>query len=150
MVQQKSQDSFIPLIEQLTSRAVYIMRRLTDIAERILESRKRRPEDISNVSVEDTDQYPYFTYHVKDLYFKFVDNVAKTCKEKCMDEFYSTRTIYWDLTEYSEKTLPLDRSGQEDTKKVVLELAKQLFETLKTRITKNVMLKFYNFFLVPM
>jgi hypothetical protein len=40
----------------------------------------------------------HFTYHVKDLFYKFVDSTAKVCKEKCMDEFYSTRTIYWDLT----------------------------------------------------
>jgi hypothetical protein len=105
LAQQKSQDAFVPLIKQLTNRAVYIMKRLSEIADKILESRKKKwVEDLnrsnhSTVSnVEDIDHYFYFTHHIKDLYFRFVDNTARTCEEKAMDEFYSTRTIYWDLT----------------------------------------------------
>lgn len=71
------------------------MKRLTDISEKMLVNKKNGFEEsfISNV-----EQFPYFTYHVKDVYFKFIENTAKICKEKCMDEFYCTRTIYWDLT----------------------------------------------------
>ncbi len=84
------------MIEQLTSRAITIMKRLTEIAEKILDSRKKRGQP----GVDDIERYPYFTYHVKDLYGKYVDFTAKICKEKCMDEFFSTRTILWDFTEY--------------------------------------------------
>ena len=195
MAQQKSQDAFIPLIEQLTNRAVYVMKRLTDISEKVLESRKKKwVEDLHSEangpvggsslfthSVEDIDRYPYFTYHVKELFFKFIDATAKISKEKCMDEFYSTRTIYWDLTSeyvfenrlvidswrshqrplssssssssisrYADRSLPLERNDQEDTKSAVVNLATDLFNELRDRITKNVLLKFYNFFLVPM
>jgi len=152
LAQQKSQDAFVPLIEQLTSRAVYIMKRLTEISEKVLEGRKKKYlEDMGFSSTDDVDRYPYFTYHVKDLYFKFVDNAAKICKEKCLDEFYSTKTIYWDLTsEYSDRQLPLERNDLEDTKTAVVHLATELFSELRDRITRNVLLKFYNFFLVPM
>jgi len=164
LAQQKSQDAFVPLIEQLTNRAVYIFRRLTDITEKVFEARKKKwVEEFgaplnqtglprgSYTSVEDIEHYPYFTYHVKDLFNKFVENTAKVCKEKCMDEFYSTRTIYWDLTsEYSDRNLPLDRNDGEDTKTAVVNLSTELFNELRDRITKNVLLKFYNFFLVPM
>jgi len=155
LAQQKAQDAFVPLIEQLTSRAVYIMKRLTDISEKVLESRKKKwNEDLHTVAsnnVDDIDRYPYFTYHVKDLFNKFVESTAKQCKEKCLDEFYSTRTIYWDLTsEFSNRNLPLERNDQEDTKKQVINLSTELFNELRDRITRNVMLKFYNFFLVPM
>lgn len=149
MAQHKSQDALIPLIEQLTSRAVYILKRLTDVAERIMEGRKKRADD--GFSVDDIEQYPYFTYHVKDLYFKFVDSVAKVCKDKCLDEFYSTRTIYWEMTE-NEKVLNLPQAEKsaDETRKLVIEQAKNLFEMIKDRIEKNVKLKFYNFFLLPM
>jgi len=152
LAQQKSQDAFVPLIEQLTSRAVYIMKRLTEISEKVLEGRKKKYlEDMGFSSTDDVDRYPYFTYHVKDLYFKFVDNAAKVCKEKCLDEFYSTKTIYWDLTsEYSDRQLPLERNDLEDTKTAVVHLSTELFSELRDRITRNVLLKFYNFFLVPM
>jgi predicted nucleic acid-binding protein len=148
LAQHKSQDALIPLIEQLTSRAVYILKRLTDVAERIMEGRKKRADD--GFSVDDIEQYPYFTYHVKDLYFKFVDSVAKACKDKCLDEFYSTRTIYWEMTE-NEKVLNLPQAEKsaDETRKLVIEQAKNLFEMIKDRIEKNVKLKFYNFFLLP-
>jgi len=149
LAQQKSQDAFVPLIEQLTSRAVFIMKRLTEIAEKILESRKKR---WTGPGSDDVERFPYFTYHVKDLYGKFVDNTAKLCKEKCMDEFYSTRTILWDFTEYADKNMPLERSegNNNDTKNAVADLSNELFKSIRERITKNVLLKFYNFFLVPM
>jgi hypothetical protein len=98
LAQQKSQDAFAPLIEQLTNRAVFIFKRLTDITEKILEGRKKKWMEELGGHVDDVEHYPYFTYHVKDLYFKFIDNTARVVKEKCMDEFYSTRTIYWELT----------------------------------------------------
>ncbi len=44
----------------------------------------------------------------------------------------------------------MDRSDAEETKKAVDALAKDLFTRLRERITKNVLLKFYNFLLVPM
>jgi len=140
------------------------MKRLTDIAQKILEGRRKKKwlEDMAHShasyannsyfdSVDDLEKYPYFTYHVKDLYNKFIDNTAKLCKEKCMDEFYSTRTIYWDLTsEYADRSMPLERNDLEDTKASVVHLSTELFNELRDRITKNVLLKFYNFFLVPM
>jgi len=150
LAQQKSQEAFVPLIEQLTNRAVFIMKRLTDVSEKVLEGRKKKwAEELHRI--DDVDRYPYFTYHVKDLFFKFVDNTAKECKEKCMDEFYNTRTIYWELTsEYADRHLPLERNNQDDTKTAVVKLATDIFILLRSRITQNVLLKFYNFFLVPM
>jgi hypothetical protein len=148
LAQQKSQDAFVPLIEQLTSRAIFIMKRLTDICEKILDSRKKKWS--GTPSAEDIERYPYFTYHVKDLYNKFVEHTARTCKEKCLDEFYSTRTILWDFTEYADKNMPLERNDSEDTRGAVVQLSTELFNSIRDRITKNVLLKFYNFFLVPM
>jgi len=150
LAQQKSQDALVPLIEQLCERAVYIIKRLTDVVEKVMDGRKKKWQtSYRGVDVTNIEQYPYFTHHVKDLFYKYVDETSKVCKEKCMDEFLSTRTIYWDLTEYPEHNIPIDRNDHEDTKTTVVQLAKQLFTTLRQRITKNVLLKFYNFFLVP-
>jgi hypothetical protein len=44
----------------------------------------------------------------------------------------------------------LERNDQEDTRTAVVNLSKELFSQLRDRITKNVLLKFYNFFLVPL
>eukprot|EP01099_Mayorella_cantabrigiensis_P000821 TRINITY_DN1351_c0_g3_i5.p1 TRINITY_DN1351_c0_g3~~TRINITY_DN1351_c0_g3_i5.p1 ORF type:complete len:252 (-),score=67.40 TRINITY_DN1351_c0_g3_i5:221-976(-) len=150
LAQQKSREAFIPLIEQLCSRAIYTMTRLTDISEKVVESRKKKwnikqdPLDIDNV-----EQYPYFTFHIKDLYLKFVETTSQSCLERCLDEFYDTQTIYWELTEYSDRVLPMERNDS-DAKKAVVDLATELFKELQKRIIKNVLLKFYNSYLVPM
>jgi len=130
---------------------VYVFKRLYGIAEKIMDSRRKKwPTD--RVDVENVDLYPYFTSHIKDLYHKFIDNAAKHCKEKCLDEFYSSKTIFWELTEFSDRKLLTDRADKsaDETKQAVSSLAGQLFKNIRERITKNVMLKFYNFFLVPM
>jgi len=156
LAQQKSQEEFVPLIEQTAARAVYILKRLTDIVEKILDLRRRNKwENTSGITgntvdVNNIDMYPFFTYHVKDLYNKFVDRTAKQVQAKCLDEFYGTRTIFWEYTEYANRNLPMDRSDAEETKKTVDTLAKDLFTKLRERITKSVLLKFYNFMLVPM
>eukprot|EP01089_Gocevia_fonbrunei_P003433 TRINITY_DN13398_c0_g1_i1.p1 TRINITY_DN13398_c0_g1~~TRINITY_DN13398_c0_g1_i1.p1 ORF type:complete len:820 (+),score=248.00 TRINITY_DN13398_c0_g1_i1:64-2523(+) len=157
LAQSKSQEEFVPLIEQTTARAVYILRRLTDIVDKIMDSRKRarweggRDGGLGGtVDVHDIDMYPFFTYHVKDLYNKYVERTAKMCREKCLDEFYGTRTIFWEYTEYADRNLPMDRADEHETKKSVDALAKELFQRLRERITKNVLLKLYNFLLVPM
>jgi len=101
------------------------------------------------------DDYPYFTHSVKEMYFKFVEQTAATCKAKCMDEFYCTRLIYWelqqdggDLSWYSNASgKPQDKDA---IRAAVTALAAKMFDGIRARITKNVLLKCYNFFLIPM
>ena len=85
-----------------------------------------------------------FAKQSEDIYYKFVDEIAKRCKAKCMDEFYSTRTIYWDYQEYPDEGLPLLRSDDPLTESQVSNVAKKLFENIGKRITQNVLLKVTN------
>lgn len=169
LAQHQTQDAFLPLIEQLQRRAVYVVKRLHDIAEKMLaaQAKKKRnaasagssssstaggASSVDHIDIEDISLYPYFTNQVKDLFYKFIDAQAKNCRERCMDEFYSSKTIFWELTEFSDRKLPTDRSDKnaEEAKAAVSKLAADLFKSIRERITKNVLLKFYNFFLVPM
>jgi len=143
---QKANEAFIPLIEQLTARATYIVKRLAEIVERIID---QRFHSSNNSNAVNCNLYPYFTFHIKDIFYKFVDAAAENCKSKCFDEFYSSKTIYWELTvSKNDRKIPTGTSTEE-VKDAVIQLANDLFSTLKQRITKNVLLKFYNFFLVP-
>ena len=69
--------------------------------EKILDGRRKNKWENhgGEVDVNNIDMYPFFTYHVKDLYIKFVDRTAKVVQQKCLDEFYGTRTIFWEYTE---------------------------------------------------
>jgi GTPase SAR1 family protein len=165
----KTRDAFVPLIDQLTQRVVYVVKRLATLSDSLIEAQRVRAvaersaalagpgAQASGAGAADAgddvyspEHYPYFTHHVKDLFFKFVDAAAADCKQKCIDEFYSTRTLYWHLSEYGERKLPTDRSAADDARKAVVELATELFDETRTRITNNVLLKFYNFFFVPL
>jgi len=104
------------------------------------------PQD--SVSAED---YPHFVHSVKSLFYKFVDKTASACKEKCMDEFYCTRIIYWNQKFYDQKKLPeLNGADEEEIREIVSESSQDIFNNTRERIAENVLLKCYNYFLVPM
>ena len=147
LASQKVKQALKPLIEKLTHRASEIFKRTADIAERLLEARRREASSLENVT--DVSRYSYFVYYVRDLYNNFVENVAVACKEKCMDEFLSPRTIYWDFAG-DKQSIPTERTDSSETKQTVLKLATDIFNEQRERITKGVTLKFYNFFLVPL
>ncbi|GAM21039.1 hypothetical protein SAMD00019534_042140 [Acytostelium subglobosum LB1] len=189
IAQRKSKEALRPLIDQLFRRAVYILRRLVDIVDRMIENKRRAqirrvggspsfesaPMSLgglrsgSNVgpggsvsgasgamtsALVNIDDHPYFTYAIKEMYFKFIDQIVQTCKSKCIDEFYTTRLIYWEL-QNNDELKALSEAGaaaktKDDTQRVVNKLAAKLFRDTKARITKNIMLKCFNYFLIPM
>jgi len=147
--------SLQPLLEQLFKRSTYIMKRLVTVVDTMIEQNKKQKKKTGRSTnlYDDLERYPYFLHAVKDLYFKFVDDTAESCKSKCRDEFYSTRLIYWELTSLSMEGKSLNfgkNESREDPKKAVMKLATDLFNQIRDRILKNILLKSYNFFLVPM
>ena len=160
IARQKSQDTFVPLVAQLAKRAEHVLCRLADIAETLMEERARRTDDDELNS--DADDYEdnnsssvssrisgstYFVNFVKDRYVAFVEDASARCQEACMHEFFSSRTIYWDLTaNNSGNSAPAAPSSTSE----VRDLAARLFDTLKQRIVSNVIVKFYQFLLVPL
>eukprot|EP01092_Planopodium_desertum_P011218 TRINITY_DN5126_c0_g2_i1.p1 TRINITY_DN5126_c0_g2~~TRINITY_DN5126_c0_g2_i1.p1 ORF type:complete len:772 (+),score=212.08 TRINITY_DN5126_c0_g2_i1:32-2347(+) len=151
LAQQKSVEVLVPLIKQLSSRAVFVLKRLVPITNTILKARQKR-STITASDINDMSQYPFFVHHIRELFENFIDNQAKVCLSKCMDEFYSTRTIYWHITEIPSEELKMDMPAvvdPEEAKKQVAEKSQLVFNSLRERIVKNILLKFYNFFLVP-
>jgi hypothetical protein len=100
---------------------------------------------------DELENYPFFTHSVKDLYFKFVDETAVQCKKKCVDEFVSTRLIFWEATNLDGKSLNFGKNDKkEEVVKAVSKLANDLFDKIRSRTVKNILLKSYNYFLIPM
>jgi len=155
LARKRSQEALVPLINQACDRAIFIMSRLADISENILEYARRKDtnrlrahtRNLNNVF--DIEQYIYFTHYVKDLYQKFVNQTAEICRKKCMDEFHHTNAVYWEFTKHEGIHIDLT-SKQRDPQKAVKELSVKMFKELQTRIIKNVILKLYGFFLYPL
>jgi len=166
IAQKKTEEVFIPLVEQVVRRAIYAMKRLPNVADYILEKERKKQSAKTNSTavpiagksdridfpeIEDIAQYPYFTYHVKDLYYKFVDAVGEHCLKKCMEEFYSSAVLYWDFTEMEREAHNLKLANlDQPPHKTISQLSQEYFKELQQRILYNVVLKLYNFFLVPL
>lgn len=174
LARRQSMKSFMPLIDQLVKRSVMIMQRLPDIALKMMANAKSknragptggapRASTLLNRTSSafgqsqqpefdiGTDEFPFFTHHVKDLYEGFISTIAEECRDKCMDEFYCTRLIYWENTKVS---VPSSSSKKDvtslDVKDTVQALAAKIFDSIRERITRNILLKCHNFFLAPM
>jgi hypothetical protein len=167
--------SFLPLLDQLIKRATAIMVRLTDIAVKMMiqaykknKSRQAaagpgggarsvgtlRGQNAAQSQEFDIspEEFPYYTHHVKDLFAEFVGHVADECREKCMDEFYCTKLIYWEVQQLQQQASSGGSGKQQPalTSDNVQGLAQEIFDATKLRITRNILLKCHNYFLVPM
>lgn len=116
----------MPLIDQLIKRSVLIMQRLPDIAVKMMANVKSKQRSqavgpsrpmMGRVGASQqqefdigVDEFPFFSHHVKDLYDDFIRIVAEECRDKCMDEFYCTRLIYWENTKLPSNSKQKDPS----------------------------------------
>jgi len=143
LARQKSQEIFEPLVQQLGRRAAYVLKRLSEIAESIIDEQRRGNGSNGEEGGEDDslEDYTYFTHFVRDKFTTFVDDTVEQSVKLCLDEFYSTRTVCWDISE--------SRLAENVEDASVKGLATAVFDILRKRIVNNVLLKFYQNLIVP-
>jgi len=142
LARQKTQEIFEPLVQQLGRRASYVLKRLSEITESIIDEQRRGANGEEENSCEGFEDYTYFVHFVRDKFTTFIDDTVERTVTLCLDEFYSTRTVCWDL---SENHLA---DGVEEGN--VKALATVVFDNLRKRIVNNVLLKFYQNLIVPL
>ena len=110
---QKKTKALVPLVDQLFKRATYIMKRLVDIVTTNMDTHLRDGTSLEGLILPqqgakiEMSKFPFFMQRVKDYYYKYVEKTAESCKKRCMDEFYSTQIIYWDLVKYASSAFHL-------------------------------------------
>jgi len=140
IARQKTQEAFAPLISQLAKRAEYVLCRLASIALLLVDEQRAQKGKIDE---EEAAQYTYFVHFVKNIFTSFVEEACAKCQQSCMEEFMSTQTIYWDLTQNNVLGDGLENASVND-------IATRLFDVIKTRIASNIIAKFYQHLLVPL
>ena len=91
IVQIKSKKVLLPLVEILSSRACYIMKRLFTIALEVIKS-----DDQNNYAL--LSSHNLFVSHLHKTYFDFLDYIEKDCKAKLIEDFSTfTKIVDWDL-----------------------------------------------------
>eukprot|EP01098_Paradermamoeba_levis_P006680 TRINITY_DN276_c0_g2_i1.p1 TRINITY_DN276_c0_g2~~TRINITY_DN276_c0_g2_i1.p1 ORF type:complete len:633 (+),score=230.65 TRINITY_DN276_c0_g2_i1:473-2371(+) len=153
IAQKRLEKTFKPLIQQLFKRATYILKRLPETVDFMVLNKNKEKERDRVLAVGETtnvhlqlESYPYFLGIVKEFYLKYLERQAKVAVDKCLDEFYCTRIIHWELMNEFRNISP----EPDQAKKMVVQYATEKFTEIRKRITKNVMLKIYNFLLVPL
>ena len=154
LAQHKSKDAFVPLIRGLASRAAYIMKRAGEIARRMMEARRKAAHVFGESELENVDdatRYVSFRHFVRDCFDRFIEQQTQVLVAKCMDEFLSTRTVHYSCAEEAQAAVgDVDISQPEELKQAVVGMSQHIYGKLRGRITKNTLLKVYNFLLVPM
>eukprot|EP01114_Cavostelium_apophysatum_P015586 TRINITY_DN4277_c0_g1_i1.p1 TRINITY_DN4277_c0_g1~~TRINITY_DN4277_c0_g1_i1.p1 ORF type:complete len:853 (-),score=267.01 TRINITY_DN4277_c0_g1_i1:65-2512(-) len=134
-----TEEKIAPLVEQLIERASFLMKRVPAIVDAIMSAKESKPNPKYQLPLDNKLFLP-ISGHLKDLFNSYVERISKTCRTQCMEEFYSTKTIIWSMSQI----IHLDNS-----KKTENEFYEEIFTRLRDRIIKNVIRKIYNFFLVP-
>lgn len=80
----------------MIERGKYVFRRLVRVEAEMFEN--NASGSAQGNSFQSLGRFPDFRERVKNMYLQFVDETAEKCKAKCIDEFMSTRLIYWELT----------------------------------------------------
>ena len=144
LARQKTQEIFEPLVQQLGRRAAYVLKRLSEIAESIIDEQRRGNDGngVDENNDESFEDYTYFVHFVRDKFTTFIDTTIERSVAQCLDEFYSTRTVCWDVSESHVADNVEDGN--------VKALATAVFEILRKRIVSNVLLKFYQNLIVPL
>jgi len=130
-VQIRTEEVLIPLLSQLVERTSFVMRRVPRVVEDIFEQRNKHKLPVDN------KYFGPLAAYLRDLFGGYIDKMAENARQVCMEEFYSTKTIYW------------SKNSEEFAQMEFSQLVQTIFDDTKKRICTNVIRKVYNFFILP-
>jgi len=87
---------------------------------------------------------------VREYFNEFVEKQMQIVKVKCLDEFYSTNLLCWELETFPPKMLKVKVSDESKTTGITEKLVVHLWEQMKKRISEGIILKAHHFLLTPM
>lgn len=102
-------------------------------------------------ALDDPARHASFRHLVRDSFDAFVEAQALVLVQKCMDEFYSTRTVHYAHGDEAQALVGdnVDTGNADAVKDAVVTMSKHVFGKLRERIVKNAVLKVYSFLVVP-
>lgn len=90
----------------------------------------------------DSKFFTSFNVHLREMFNNYVEKVAEKFRASIVEEFYTTKTIHWQLEEFDDKIQEKENAGG-------LELLQHIYNNLKQRLLRKIRSKFFNIFLVP-
>ncbi|PRP80760.1 dynamin like protein [Planoprotostelium fungivorum] len=139
LAKDRAEECIIPLIEQLHERLVVAFMRLPGLVESLLrrDAEAKFPLDVK--------YFRRLGVYLRTLVTAYVERVSAVSKSQCMEEFYPTKTIMWEVLNVTEEEeTPIERIVEER------DVVQQIFSRIRTRITRNVIRRIHNFFLAPL
>ncbi len=147
---------FAPMLDTLFLRLEYVIKRLAEIADSIVEDKAENPQaqpvvsygfqaqPVAQISMR---EFPLFKFHVKTLFFDFAERTLELTRERCEEELANTYLI--DL-QHGDNPLTSAKAKARDPAKYreeVLAITKNAFDSLRARIGQSITMRCYEFVL---
>jgi len=94
----KIEELLSPIVDQLIERVCFIMKRVPIIVDAILSKKEAKPNPKQQLPIDGKLFLPVVG-HLKDLFNSYIERTSKSCRSQCMEEFYSTKTIVWSMSQ---------------------------------------------------
>ena len=117
---------FSPIFNHFVSRGTHIMKRLFDIF---------------LIHTKSSD-LPFLNNFLRENYYRFLENNASLLFQNCQEEILNPLTLFWKFQNDTSFTNVLSSHS-------TTIISCNIFKDFKKRLTQNVILKFYRFFLDP-
>jgi len=152
-----AQSTLSYLIIQLHNRIKKMFERLGlvswDVVMKKVDDSDRNLVPIENVGsvlpkAEHLRDSPHLINAVLDSYNKFVVSNSNTFLQRGLEEFYSADVLAWELQNFDTIT-GLDVKGK-NSDEIIKSTTVKIFKTICTRVAKNVLLRAYQYFFVPL
>ena len=152
----RAEGALAPLIAQLCERATYVMKRLAPIAARLIsECDDLKMSTLKNEGLEEVKEDSRFVHFVCERYAALIDAEGARCAEMCAQEFHSVGAVCFAMVEEvprgsEEEEEEEEENGEKEAVAAVREMEGRVFEKIRERVVRNVVLRVYNGLVVPM
>lgn len=121
-----------PIVTQLLRRMSYVAQRVVFLTDKLITSKSEQENTFMKKAVNNAAR-------------RFIELLINSCTQRCEEEFRCTHLIFFEA-----KNNPKYAKEGNFTLESIGATASQILLDLRERITENVMLKVYQFFLEPL
>ena len=142
LIQHKSKQVLLPLINILLKRASYIMKRLFYIIIQTIKYNNNDDKTSSNNSISFMTIYEKFMKEIKNNYITLIENIEKICEIKLREEFFKlSKIINWDLINGNNLFNKIDNFEKQSNEKEIIEKQSNEKEFISSTEQKNQFIK---------
>jgi hypothetical protein len=141
IARRKIETQFVPLLEHLMGRTFFIMRRMTVVCDSVVEGQANAGQKLAL----NQKNFPAFSTFLRQSYIAAQAQALQDAHAKSKEEFCTSLTIYWELTE-GLGSFDQNKDSNERLKNIT-KAAKSIYAKIKERLIEAFILNVQTYFL---